>query len=353
LINRRASVLFCCVAIFVAGAGMAQTCTTQARLDPAERDSLAAQARSMTADALAANAGALKQASVAELQRDFAGVGAAVLGLREVSAGTVTVEGIFLLDNASARPTDAAVAGAAAGSGIGSGAGTAQTAALATQFFCGAYNTPQHVTFTLPGLKASRYAVVFVHVTGVADPRQITYVLQQQPDGWKLAGFVQKPMDQASHDGTWYWQHARDCVKQRQLWNASVSFLLARQLVTPAGFVDSANLDKLLAEQQAALPVDWPTDEKPLYLSVQGQQVSVTDLAPIVTGNVAGIVAKLTYSVRKAAESSVPEQDKTALQQAIAAELLRKAPELTGFLSQLVVTSNTAVPPTVYPVPRP
>jgi hypothetical protein len=282
----------------------------------ADRDALAARARSLTADALSGDAGAMREASASDLQRDFSGVASAVLTLHPDSGGVVTITSLFLLDNSGAKPDSGA-----------------------SQFFCGAYNTPEHVTFTLPGLKPVRYAVAFVHVTGVPEPRQITYVLQDQI-GWKLAGFVQKPLQAAGHDGVWYWQHARELVKDRQLWNAELCYQIARQLVTPVGFVSSANLDKLLAEQQAAQPVDWPTEDKPLLLTVDGRNLPISEITPLLSSHDSEpIAASVVYQAPSDAASADAAAVST-LQKAIAAALEAKVPELQTFVKQLVITSR-------------
>lgn len=328
---RCAGILFLSVAMFTSAPASAQTCVTESKMAPAERETLAAVARSMSANALSGNAGALKDASVPDLQRDFAGVASAVVALHDASSGTVTLEGIFLLDNAVARTPDEE-----------------------SQFFCGAYSTGHNVTFTLPGLKPSRYAVVFVHVTGTAEPKQLSYVLQDL-NGWKLAGFVQKPLQQGGHDGVWWWQHARELVKQHELWNASLCFQIARQLVTPVGFVSSANLDKLIAEQQAAQPVDWPSEDQPYSLRVDGKPELLTDITAVVSPhNAPEVTATVTYRASKPsvdgtkpdgapADSTVGAADSSGVQaeqQAIGAELQRKVPELQSFLTQLVIAPD-------------
>lgn len=297
----------------------AQSCVTQAQMPAQDRDALAAVARKMTTDVLAGDAGALRADSTAELQRDFAGVAQAVTGLHDVQGGTVTIRNLYLLDNSTATDDVA-------------------------QFFCGAYNTPQHVTFTLPGLKAARYAVVVVHVTGTESPRQLSYVLQDA-NGWKLAGFIAKPLQQGGHDGLWYWQRAREFLAKHELWNAALCFQIAKQLQTPVGFLSSANLEKLVAEQQAAQPADWPTELRPLILTVDGKQVKVVEVAPLISQR---NTADLSLNVVVHAEDTVDPAAATARNQAIAKELVRKVPEMRELFTLMVVTvaSTTGEPQT-------
>jgi hypothetical protein len=291
---------------------IAQSCVTQAQMTAPDRDSLAAVARKTTADALSGDAGALRSNSTADLQRDFAGVAQAVTGLRDVQNATVTIRNLYLLDNSAAQPADDVV-----------------------QFFCGAYNTPQHVTFSLPGLKTGRYAVAVVHVTGTDSPRQLSYVLQDM-NGWKLAGFIAKPLQQGGHDGVWYWQRARELVAKHELWNAELSFLIAKQLLTPVGFLSSANQEKLVAEQQAARPSDWPTEEKPFILTADGKQVKVMEVAPLITPrNTADLSVNVVVHPDEAADASAASPNN----QAIAKELVRKIPELREMFTLMVVTA--------------
>lgn len=278
----------------------------------ADRDAVAAVARKMTADVLAGDAGALRSDSTPELQRDFSGVAQAVTGLHDVHGGSVTVRNIYLLDNSTTQGSDDVA-----------------------QFFCGAYNTPQHVTFTLPGLKTARYAVVVVHVTGTESPRQLSYVLQDA-NGWKLAGFIAKPLEQGGHDGLWYWQRAREYVAKHELWNAALCFQIAKQLQTPVGFLSSANLEKLVAEQQAAQPTDWPTELRPFALTVDGKQVKVVEVAPLISPRNS---ADLSLNVVAHADEVVEASAASARNQAIAKELVRKVPELRELFTLMVVTT--------------
>lgn len=282
-----------------------------------DRDALAAIARKSTADALSGDADALRNNSTPDLQRDFAGVAQAVTNLRDAQSGTVTLRNLYLLDNSSAHPADD------------------------VQFFCGAYNTPQHVTFTLPGLKTGRYAVAVVHVSGIESPRQLSYVLQDM-NGWKLAGFIAKPLQQGGHDGVWYWQHARDLAAKHELWNAALCFQMAKQLLTPVGFLSSANHEKLDAEQHAALPTDWPTEDKPLVLTADGRQMKVVEMAPLISPrNTADLSVNVAVHPDESADASASAQGKqgTASNQAIAKELVRKVPELRELFTLMIVTA--------------
>ncbi len=272
-----------------------------------ERDSLATTARTLTVDALAGNVAAFKAASAPAIERDFAGVADAV-GLLHQSAsdGAVTVRSLFILDN------------------------PANSANSSGPFVC----DQDGVTFNLAGLQPGRYAVAFVHVTGTADPRQISFVFQDI-SGWKLAGFVQKPLEQGNHDAVWYWRRGREWKAAGKPWSATLAFQMAVQLGSPVTFLSSTNLEKLVAEEQAARPADWPSEDKPLVLVVDGRQVHIQELAPFVAGHDSPDVAVALRFPQldgtTAAVDGCPSKQ-------VAEALAKKFPELIDFVSRAEVT---------------
>lgn len=274
-------------------------------MPPADRDAIAVLARTLATGALAGNATAVKDASTPELQKDFSGVAAAVEGLRQDAGGAVTVSEIYLLDNTQARPGEES-----------------------NQIFC-SFNSTQHVTFSLPGLRAQRYAVVFARVTGVADPRNVSLIFENG-NGWKLAGLVQKPLEQAGHDGLWYWQHARELLKQQQPWNAELSFLMAQQLLAPAAFVSSSNLEKLIAEARTAEPREWPSPDKPLFVTVEGRQLGIQEIAPFVAAhNFPDLLLAFSYAQLAGPEGCPSNETAKALAGRLP-ELAQFAPQATA-----------------------
>jgi hypothetical protein len=300
----------------------AQTCLTQSQITAPERDGLASVARKLVSDSLAGRVSAVQATSTDDLQKDFSGVGAAIAALQGSSGGVVTVREEYILE-VPAHPAD------------DSG-----------QFDC-ASSGPLRVSFHLPGLKPGRYAVVFTHVTGTPEPRQVSLVLQDI-SGWKLAGFFQKPLVQSSRDGLWYWQLARQLSARRENWDATLAYQLAQQLDAPVEFFSSANLEKLTTELASAQPADFPTADKPLQLQVEGKTVKIQGFRALVTArNTPGLLALVTCQAGDAATNA-----------AIGVELQRKLPELTHFLQQLLVQSGpngetTAVPVGATPAPSP
>ena len=108
------------------------------------------------------------------------------------------------------------------------------------QFFCGIANGPAHSTFNFSSLPPSRYAVAFVHATGIGAPQQIALVLKDVGGAWKIAGFSFRPLTLAGHDALWHWSQARDYAKKKQLWNAyfyyaTAAYLATRRLISRPG----------------------------------------------------------------------------------------------------------------------
>jgi len=67
----------------------------------------------------------------------------------------------------------------------------------------------------------------------------------------------------------WYWAKARERAAAKENWAAWVLFGEAYDLLRPASFVTSTNLDKLLAEQRTAAPpelADGIGAENPMVL---------------------------------------------------------------------------------------
>jgi len=295
----------------------------------ADRDGLAAVSRSVVATALSGNGATLKGMSAPDLEKDFGGVANAVDQMHGASTGAVTLREMYLLTAAAGQEST---------------------------YLCGVYTPEMQVTFNLPGLQAGRYAVVFAHVTGTPDGRQVTLVLQDL-GGWKLAGLVQKPLTQGGHDGLWYWQHGRELAGKKQPWAGYFCLELARQLLTPARFVSTTNLDKLVAEAQAARPAEWPSADKPLLVTVEGASVPIVGIAPALSiHNSPDLAASVAYTPA-ASNSAADGSNLLAMQNAIGAELERKAPDLAGVVTQLLVSASglngANGPTTVVTVRRP
>src|SRR5579875_3299606 len=113
--------------------------------------------------------------------------------------------------------------------------------------------TAAETDFSIAGLPAGRFAFVMVEASGPR-PWLLSFLLEQQPGGWKMAGFYPHPRNAAGHDGGWYWTTARTDAKDGKEWLAWVLYGQADELLRPANFVSSTNLDRLRSELRSVTP---------------------------------------------------------------------------------------------------
>lgn len=215
---------------------VAETCTTQSQMKDADRDSLAAAARSLAAKVQVNDAAGLRSETVAEYAKDFGAI-ASIVGntspqLRSASA---VVDQVYLLDGSDLKPA--------------AGATTADA-----QFFCSLNRSQAEVDLLIPGLTPGRYGFAIVEMRGGASPWRLSFLLRQESGRWMMAGFYPRATQAAGHDGLWYWTQARGMASRKENWNAWLYFGQADQLLRPAGFVQSTHSEKLRDETSAAVP---------------------------------------------------------------------------------------------------
>jgi hypothetical protein len=99
------------------------------------------------------------------------------------------------------------------------------------------------------------YGFAMVEATG-ARPWLLSFLLEKVDGAWKMAGFYPRARTAAGHDGLWYWRAGRDDEKDKQAWVSWLMYGEADQLLRPANFVTSSNLDKLRGEQRTAAPAE-------------------------------------------------------------------------------------------------
>lgn len=233
------------------------SCKTQGAMTEAERAPIVQAARQIALDVQAGRTADLKAATVPEVAAHFNGIAQASAALSPlISGATITVDAVYKLDASDAKPGDDQ-----------------------EQFFCGSPDNELHSTFTIQHLPPGQFAFALVHATGVEKPQQISLLLQSLKAGspWQLAGFFPKPLTVAGHDGLWYWKQARVYAQKKQMWNAWFYYSTAAYLLQPAGFFSSANLEKLIDEQQNNRPPDLP-EAKPLNLNVNGGAYHVSSV---------------------------------------------------------------------------
>lgn len=228
----------------------AATCTTQAQMTDAQRSAIATAARSLISQVQSGNVEAIRAHTLPAVAADFSGIQQSVQYLGPlVQPATITVDDLYLLDASSDAPN-----------------------ASQTDFFCGS----PVVGFDFNGLPPGTYALAILHATGVKQPQQITLILAKSPDQqWLLAGFFDKPMVMAGHDGAWYWIAARKYAQSQADWAAWFYYRIATYLLDPVDFLASSNLEKLRHESDA-IHADLPAAGKPLNVSAHGAVFTVT-----------------------------------------------------------------------------
>jgi hypothetical protein len=126
-------------------------------------------------------------------------------------------------------------------------------------FSCALSGTTSETDFSISGLPPGLYGFAMVEATGER-PWLLAFLMRQDDGVWKLAGFYPRARAAAGHDGLWYWTAARGHVKAKELWVAWLFYGEADELLRPANFVTSSNLDRLRSEQHAAAPPELIND---------------------------------------------------------------------------------------------
>ncbi len=243
--------LLCCFAT----AARAVSCTTESQMTNAQRAEYVRALRALEAPVQAGNADAVKALTIPAVAASFDGIAQSIQNLAPLIAGAAfTVNSMYVLN-----------------------ASDLKQAQDETQFFCSIPNSTLVVTISIPQLPAGVYLLALLHATGVEHPQQVSMILQQNADTWKLAGFFVRPMSLAGKEGTLYWSRARDYAQKKQDWNAWFYYQTAAFLLTPVDFLTSPNLEKLRKEAQAVRPPELPGAD-PMKFSANGKTFEFTSL---------------------------------------------------------------------------
>ena len=256
----RSAIALCALATGADGVLGAQSCTTQSRMTEQQRTEIGSAAYSLASAVLAGDAAQVRSDTIAKYAADFNQTAYLVQSTGGRIAGdTLAVTQAYLLDASGRSAGDTSEA----------------------DFACALTGTVSETDFGIPGLPAGRFAFAMVEARG-AHPWLLSFLLQQEAGTWKLAGFYPHEREAAGHDGLWYWTTARADAKTDKPWLAWVLYGEADQLLRPAGFVSTGNLDKLRSEQRAAAPEPLSnglTAQTPLsLLGTNGTQFRVTSL---------------------------------------------------------------------------
>jgi hypothetical protein len=212
----------------------AQSCTTQAKMTPDVRNGLRDAALRVAQSIQGGDVAKVQANMIAEFANGsaFAPTAALVQATSaRVAADALDVTQLYELNASSWSRGDSSVA----------------------DFSCPLTGTTSETDFAIPGLPSGVYGFAMVEASGDR-PWLLSFLLRQDEGGWKLAGFYPRASAAAGHDGLWYWKSARDYSKADELWLAWIFYGEADELMRPANFVTSTNLDELRSEQRTAAP---------------------------------------------------------------------------------------------------
>jgi hypothetical protein len=230
---------------------VAQSCTTQAKLNGLVRTSVADAAMALALDVKADSVAKLKAEAIEEYAANFTAANALIdHTAAKLGGDTLQVTQVYLLDARNRKSTDQGDA----------------------EFNCPLADSTAETDFSISGLPPGMYAFVMVEGTG-NNAWLISMLLRQDAGHWKLAGLYPHARKAEGHDGVWYWTKAREAAKANQIWYAWLLYGEADQLLRPANFVGTTNLDKLHSEQRTATPpelADGISAENPLVLKGAG-----------------------------------------------------------------------------------
>ena len=225
------------------------SCTTQASLQPADREVLLAAGNAIATEVASQNFDQLQASLLPAEIGDWENIrGVAQSAAPVLKGGKVYWGDGYLLDASDLKgPAD-------------------------TEFFCTHADSAATITITLRSLPAGRYALLIGDFEGAPLAGQMALILGTDATAagkWKLGGlFVREGAFDGPggvHDGIWYWRHARELAGKKAVWSAWFSYDAARWLLTPVDFLSSPHLEKLNKEQ-SQLPAN-PVDSLPLTLT--------------------------------------------------------------------------------------
>jgi hypothetical protein len=219
--------------------GFAVSCTTQAELQPQDRNALAAIGQRAAVAILQQDYSTLQAQLLPAIAAQWDGIrGEVELGAPLVKGGQPQIQEIYLLDAA------------------------AQTETTDDQFFCSNASGSLTVTVSMHALPPGKYAVVLADAAGAPLGGHIGLIAVWDPTGanpsWKLGGVSVRQGIVDGHDGVWYWARARTQATTGAPWSAWYSYDLARYLLLPVDFLSSPNMEKLNREQTQLKNVPGP-----------------------------------------------------------------------------------------------
>jgi len=299
---------------------MAQTCTTQARMQGATRTALADTALQLGTAVKSGDANAVKAATVPEYANNFAPIEYVIHNTSDKLKGdTLRVTQVYLLDVSARKSGDTSEA----------------------DFTCPLQGTTAETDFSFSSLPAGLYGFAMVEATGGDRPWLLAFVLEQENGAWKMGGFYPHARTAAGKDGLWYWNAARTNAKTKP-WLAWMQYDEANELLRPASFVSSTSLDKLMAEQHAGAPPqlsDGISAQTPLVVkAADGQEFHFTSM----TNENAADDTGLSFVLHFATDALPTAEANRARNLAAAKAMLAAHPELRQGYSSVYVFGDVA-----------
>jgi hypothetical protein len=215
-----------------AGTVVAQNCTTQSKLSVDARSGLSDAGLTLGTQVKAGNAAALQASAIAEYASNFGSTQTLVADTAaKLSGDSLKVTQVYLLDGRNRKAGDNSDA----------------------DFSCGFSGVRGETDFSISGLPPGLYGFLMVEASG-DKPWLLSFLVRQEGGKWKLAGFYPHARLAAGHDGLWFWKSARDDAKANEPWVSWLMYGQADELLRPANFATSSNLDTLRTEQRSVAP---------------------------------------------------------------------------------------------------
>lgn len=299
----------CAATLLGADSAMAESCSTSAEMDAATKSSLQQAARTYFQYVTQNNAQGLAMNAIPDIAANVAGIQGLLQEHQGNLAGaSASARNTYLLEAGGNAPLERA------------------------EFFCGVFNSPAKVGFTLTQLPPGRYGLVIMDVAGSRTPYFYSFLLKQDGAAWKIAGLFPRSRQVLGHDAPWYWQQARDFKAKGQRFNAWFYYLVAKELAAPLSFMSTVKLDNFYDEIQSALPNDFP-GERPLPLSAfNGKTYQVTQLFVVPNEKDRNLDLVLKYSTNDISNTGQTFLENKEVMKA----LLAKYPELKEPFTNLV-----------------
>jgi hypothetical protein len=311
---KRSRLLFAPVGLLLIliSTGHAQECFSASEIDAPTAKAVQSAAQQYFNMSAHGDLAGLRTNALPDVAANFGSIESAVVGNKQYFAEAQPTETrIFVLD-----------------------ATTSKTTWQRADFYCGIYNSPDRVGFSIPNLPPGRYAITITKVTG-KDPATLTLVLADDGrNAWKLAGYYARRNSVGDHDGQWFLSRAREFKAKGQALNAWFYYLTAWDLLAPVDFISTPQLDKVTDEIQVSRPADLPNANTPLELNAGGKSFKVEELAAVSLGP--DFDLRVKYVTADASNPAVASQQNAAMMKA----LLAKYPELRDAFATVIARAT-------------